>query len=87
MSWETKNTYSKSNDVEKCTNCGATYEVDVPAQGGHMESEEYFCPECSKGYSTRASMSPRVTLITGRTDGKTDRYDNTEWLKNRGYNQ
>ncbi len=85
MSWIETNEYCNSNDVEQCNNCGATYEVYVPAQAGHMESEEYFCPECNKGYSTRASNSPRVTLIKPRTDGKTDLYDNTAWLRSRGY--
>lgn len=84
MDWESTHEYCRSNNVETCDYCGATYTVFVPEQKGHMDSEEYFCPECGKGYSCWASNTPRVDLLTKRTDGKTDRYDNSAWLKSRG---
>lgn len=84
MDWESTHEYCKSCDEEICDNCGAKYKVFIPAQKGHMESEEYFCPECNKGYSCWASNTPRVDLISARTDGKKDKYDNTNWLISRG---
>lgn len=46
----------------------------MPGQEGHEESEEYFCTECLCMYKMQASNSPTVTLISGRTDGKTDKH-------------
>ena len=66
--------YEKSKFKQTCDRCGAVFEVVVPGQKGHEEPEEYFCPECSCMYKTRASNSPTVTLISARTDGKTDKY-------------
>lgn len=62
--------YQKDNFDQTC-HCGAVFEVNVPGQVGHEESEEYYCPECGCEYKTRASNSPRVTLKSKRTDGKT----------------
>lgn len=66
--------YEKSNHEQTCDYCGCVFQVEAPGQIGHEESEEYYCPECKKEYQTRASNSPRVTLIKSRTDGKTDTY-------------
>lgn len=63
--------YQKSESDETCTFCGAVFHVEVPGQKGHEESEEYYCPECGTEYRTRASNSPRVTLVSPRTDGLT----------------
>ena len=57
----------------QCNYCGAVFEVHIQTQAGHNEMEEYFCPECDNVYRTRASLTPLVTLITKRTDGKTDK--------------
>lgn len=56
---------------QTCSFCGAVFHVEVPGQKGHEESEEYYCPECGTEYRTRASNSPRVTLVSPRTDGLT----------------
>ena len=56
---------------ETCGFCGCIFRVDAPELRGHMESEEYYCPECHSEYRTRASNTPHVTLISGRTDGRT----------------
>jgi Zn finger protein HypA/HybF involved in hydrogenase expression len=68
--------YEKSNYEQTCNYCGCVFQVVAPGQKGHEESEEYYCPECNKEYRTRASNSPRVTLIKARTDGRTDSYKN-----------
>ncbi len=68
--YETNYGYEKSSREQTC-HCGAVFHVSVPGQKGHEEPEEYYCPECHCEYKARASMSPTVTLISGRTDGKT----------------
>lgn len=68
--------YQKDNFKQTCNHCGAVIEVTVPGQKGHEESEEYFCPECLCMYRVRASNSPTVTLVSARTDGKTDKCAN-----------
>lgn len=68
--YETNYGYEKARRKETC-HCGAVFEVIVPGQLGHEDSEEYYCPECSCEYRTRASNSPEVILISPRTDGKT----------------
>ena len=55
----------------KCHFCGSILRVDAPELRGHMESEEYYCPECRTEYRTRASNTPSVTVVNGRTDGRT----------------
>lgn len=60
-----------------CNNCGARLEVPVTMQDGHNEREDYNCPECDKRYYTRASLPIiNVQVVTPRTDGKTDKYQN-----------
>lgn len=66
--------YSGGDFEKKCDYCGCTYRVQVTLQDGHNESEEYWCPECNKESKIRASITPNVTLISPRTDGKTDSY-------------
>ena len=68
--------YEKRRFTETCAHCGAVYEVVVPGQKGHEEPEEYFCPEWLYMSKTRASNSPTVTLVSPRTDGKTDKCSN-----------
>ncbi len=62
--------YTKDSRDQTCTYCGAVFHVVVPGQKGHEEPEEYYCPECSTEYKTRASNSPTVTLVSPRTDGR-----------------
>ena len=68
--------YSKGTFEQTCDYCGCVFRVDVPGQKGHEEPEEYYCPECKKEYKTRASNSPRSSLLKKRTDGRTDMYPN-----------
>jgi DNA-directed RNA polymerase subunit RPC12/RpoP len=74
--YETSYGYEKDRFDQTCSNCGAVFEVTVPGQKGHEESEEYFCPECSNMYKIRASNSPETKLKSPRTDGKTDKCPN-----------
>jgi transposase-like protein len=67
--------YQKDKFEQTCDNCGARFEVVVPGQKGHEESEGYCCPECQKEFTVRASNSPTVQLIAPRTDGKTESYE------------
>lgn len=71
--FETSYGYEKDRFEQTCGKCGAVFEVIVPGQKGHEEREEYFCPECLCMYTRRASNTPSVTLISPRTDGKTDK--------------
>ncbi|SHL55613.1 hypothetical protein [Fibrobacter sp. UWH4] len=71
--YEAAHGYLKDDFEQTCDNCGAVFRVTVPGQKGHEESEEYYCPECGKEYHVRASNSPSVILIAGRTDGKTNK--------------
>lgn len=68
--------YQKNKYQQTCDKCGAVFDVIVPGLKGHEESEEYFCPECFMMYMTRASNTPKVILITKRTDGKIDKCSN-----------
>lgn len=67
------NSYEKGRYKETCGPCGAVFEVIV--LGGPMAKssqeliEEYCCPECGRSYRCRGSEPPRVTLLSGRTDG------------------
>ncbi|XRG80732.1 hypothetical protein V5E38_10700 [Rossellomorea sp. GAMAL-10_SWC] len=74
--WAARNPYLDSNDKETCNFCGCVYRVEVTQQAGHNELEEYYCPDCQKEYKTRASISPRVTKISDRNDGRTVKYQN-----------
>jgi len=75
MDWSAIYTYEKDNFEQTCDYCGCVFRVIVPGQKGHEESEEYFCPECHKEFRIRASNSPKVIKISGRTDGRTDLYE------------
>lgn len=63
--------YSAGNPLHTCDCCGAVFRVEITEQSGHNDVEEYYCPECHKEFTCRASISPRVTLISARTDGLT----------------
>lgn len=74
--WTARNPYLGSDHQETCDFCGCKFRVQVELQDGHNESEEYYCPDCHKEYRTRACITPRVTKMSGRTDGKTIKYKN-----------
>jgi len=62
MDWAS--TYTSSETFRHKCDCGSLLEVDVPRQGGHEESEAYRCPSCGKVFTTRASNTPTVTVIS-----------------------
>lgn len=64
--------YQEDDFEQTCDSCGATFKVIVPSQKELNEPEEYYCPECHKEFKCRASNSPRVSLVSKRTDGLTD---------------
>jgi hypothetical protein len=69
--------FKRSSFVQSCAYCGARYEVLVSRLPGDDEHEEYACPECGKEYSTHAALPPLVSLLSRRTDGKNDNYQET----------
>jgi len=77
MSWTDTHEYKNSDVVETCSYCGCVFRVVSYKQDGHNDSEEYYCPECHKEFGIWASSSPEVTLISRRTDGRTDSYKNS----------
>ena len=56
-----------------CDYCGCVFRLQTELQDGHNEKEEYYCPECDKEFKIRARITPTVTLISKRTDGRTGR--------------
>lgn len=74
--WTATHAYNDKDWEQTCDYCGCVFRMQSQLQDGHNESEEYYCPECRKEYRIRACITPTVTLISGRTDGKTDLYDN-----------
>lgn len=69
--------FKRSSFVQSCAYCGARFEVLVSRQAGADEHEDYACPECGKGYTTHAALSPLVSLLAHRSDGKDDGYQET----------
>ena len=69
-----RNPYPDKDYEEICNFCGCIFRVQTQRQDGHNESEEYYCPECDNEFHTYACMSPLVTLISKRTDGRTCKY-------------
>lgn len=64
--------FEKGRFRETCGICGAIFEVVVPGEFGRIskeEREDYACPECGHAYHCRGVAAPRVTLLSGRTDG------------------
>jgi|GEM_PF-3193330 len=74
--WCARNSYLSKDKVEVCNFCGCTFRVKVMKQDGHNEWEEYYCPECHQEFRAFASLSPVVTKVSSRTDGKTVKYEN-----------
>ena len=60
-----------------CDYCGAKFEVTVPRLPGSNRPQAFGCPQCGKTYEVRAAGAPSVRLLAKRTDGKTDRYQET----------
>jgi DNA-directed RNA polymerase subunit RPC12/RpoP len=64
--------YEKGRYKETCGPCGAVFEVVVfggpMAKASDEAREDYSCPGCGHVYHCRGTTSPRVTLISHRTD-------------------
>ena len=60
-----------------CAYCGARLRVLATHVADDPHREEYGCPECGKSYEVEALAEPQVQLLAPRTDGKSDRYQET----------
>jgi hypothetical protein len=60
-----------------CTYCGARFRVLADAGADFPHREEIACPECGKAYAVEAASEPEVQLLRPRSDGKSDRYQET----------
>lgn len=69
--------FQRSSFVQSCAYCGARFTVFVSRERGGVDHEGYACPECEKSYTTHAALEPMVSLLSPRSDGKTDRYQET----------
>lgn len=62
---------------KSCAYCGAHFRVLAVRTAHEAQREEYECPECGMAYRTEAAGEPQVQLLRRRTDGKSDRYQQT----------
>ena len=69
--------FERSTLQKTCRYCGAQLEVRLARAPDGNEPFEYECPECGKEYEVEAALQPEVQLVAPRTDGKTDRYQET----------
>lgn len=70
-------TLQKGGFEKACDYCGARFEVAVARLPGGNAARAFACPECGKAYEVRAASHPAVRLVSQRTDGKVDRYQET----------
>jgi len=66
-----------TNFVQTCGYCGSVSDVEVGMAIGYKDTAEYNCPECRKRFIVKSSSSPKVTLVSGRTDGRNEMYPNS----------
>jgi hypothetical protein len=69
--------FQKTSLPKSCAYCGAMFELLLARAVEGNEAFDYDCPECGKEYAAEAAMPPDVKLTAPRTDGKTDRYQET----------
>jgi len=62
---------------KSCSYCGARLRVLATHLPDDPRREAYACPECGKSYEAEAAGEPQVQLLHPRTDGKSDRYQET----------
>ena len=60
-----------------CAYCGARFRVLATVRPDAPHREEVTCPECGKSYAVEAASEPEVQLLRPRSDGKSDRYQET----------
>lgn len=68
-----------SNFRQTCGFCGCVFRVDITwrttyAHRGLQDTQAYECPECQRECRIRTSTEPRLTVITKRTDGRSELY-------------
>jgi hypothetical protein len=61
-----------------CGFCGCVFRVEItwrtsysPAKPG-SDTQAYSCPECGRDSRIKTSTAPKLTLISTRTDGRTE---------------
>jgi uncharacterized Zn-finger protein len=69
--------FRKTAFTKACHYCGAHFRVLLTQLPEGNEAFDYACPECGKQYEAEAALEPQVNLLQARTDGKTDRYQET----------
>ena len=62
---------------KSCGYCGARFRVLATHARDDPHREDYACPECGKHYEMEAGSEPEVQLLHRRSDGKSDRYQET----------
>ncbi|HSV54924.1 MAG TPA: hypothetical protein VLJ57_22565 [Burkholderiaceae bacterium] len=60
-----------------CTYCGARFSVTVLREAPPAVLRDYQCPDCGKSSEVHSSLPPLVRLVSRRTDGKSDNYQET----------
>lgn len=60
-----------------CGFCGCAFHVEItwrrsysPAKSG-LDTQTYSCPECRRDSRIKTSTTPKLTLLSKRTDGRT----------------
>ena len=67
----------RSSFIQACAYCGAHFEVAVSHEPAPMHRHRYACPECGKSYAIQGAAPPDVSLLSTRTDGKGEGYQET----------
>lgn len=60
-----------------CGYCGARLRVVATPGPGADEVQDCACPECGKRQEVEAAGELQVCLLARRTDGRTDRHEET----------
>jgi hypothetical protein len=72
-------TLSSANFQHTCGYCGCVFRVDITWQRSYSAkatvlTKAYACPECRRDSRIKTSTEPQVTLVSKRTDGRSDLY-------------
>ncbi|QSA97658.1 hypothetical protein [Methylococcus sp. EFPC2] len=68
---------STANFRHTCGYCGCVFRVDITWQAAYHSkavslTKPYSCPECRRDSRVKTSTEPRITLVSKRTDGRSD---------------
>jgi len=69
--------FEQGSFEKTCTYCGAHFQVDIARRSGENTAQSFACPECGRTYEVRAAQAPQVRLVSPRSDGKNDGYQET----------